>query len=62
MALRLRHQAESARAGLPPGNQIGIKSLSRIDEAMLKHILADVTGLQKRIANDFLGGAWVQSA
>jgi CBS domain-containing protein len=61
MSLRLRHQAEAARAGLPLGNQIAIKSLTRIEEIMLKEVFAQVTALQKRIAADFLGGAWVQS-
>lgn len=61
MSLRLRHQGEAVRAGLPIGNQIGIKSLTRIEEIMLKEIFAQVTALQKRIAADFLGGAWVQS-
>ena len=61
MSLRLRHQGEAVRAGLPLGNQIGIKSLTRIEEIMLKEVFAQVTALQKRIAADFLGGAWVQS-
>lgn len=60
-SLRLRHQGEAVRAGLPPGNQIGIKALARIEETTLKEVFAQVTALQKRIATDFLGGAWVQS-
>jgi CBS domain-containing protein len=61
MSLRLRHQAETVRAGLPPSNQIGIESLARIEKTLLKQVFSEVTGLQRRIATDFLGGAWVQS-
>jgi CBS domain-containing protein len=61
MTLRLRHQCEAVRTGQPFSNQIGIKSFTRIEESTLKEILAQVTGLQKRIAADFLGGAWTQS-
>jgi CBS domain-containing protein len=61
VSLRLRHQSEAIRSGLPPGNQIGIATLTRIEQTLLKEVLSQITGLQRRIASDFLGGAWTQS-
>ncbi len=55
MALRLRHQAERLSAGFQADNDIELKSLTSIEENLLKQVFAQITTLQKKINYDFLG-------
>jgi PAS domain S-box-containing protein len=62
VSLRLAHQLESLGGGRPPTNHVGLKTLTPLEEAMLKQVFSQVAALQKRIAFDFLGGEWAQGA
>jgi len=55
MALRLRHQAECLASGLPGDNLVELKSLTHLEESLLKQMSAQVSLLQKKVGFDFLG-------
>jgi CBS domain-containing protein len=62
MSLRLSHQVEGARSGLFPTNQVKLEELTSIEVSTLKLIFSRIASLQKKIAFEFLGGAWAQGA
>jgi PAS domain S-box-containing protein len=60
VGLRLRQQAAALAEGREPSNHVPLSSLTQIDQVMLKQVFSQTASLQKRIAFDFLGGAWTQ--
>jgi PAS domain S-box-containing protein len=59
MRLRLRNQADDLQAGRDPGNAIGTRRLRHYEETLLNQAFAQITAIQKRISQDFLGGSMV---
>ncbi len=55
MSLRLRHQADRLAAGLQADNDIDLKSLTGIEESLLKQVFAQIATIQKKITFDFPG-------
>lgn len=53
MTLRLRHQAEQLAAGLPADNDIELKSLTSIEEGLLKQVFTQIGIIQKKISFDY---------
>jgi Putative nucleotidyltransferase substrate binding domain. len=62
VSLRLAHQLASVGDGRPPTNHVGLRTLTPLEETMLKQVFSQVAALQKRVAFDFLGGEWAQGA
>lgn len=56
MQLRLRNQAEDLRAGRAAGNIISTRKLRHHEESLLNQSFAQISAIQKRISQDFLGG------
>ena len=54
MALRLRHQAECLASGLPADNLVELKSLTHLEESLLKHMQVS-DSLREAIQQDLAG-------
>ncbi len=57
MRLRLRNQVEDLQAGRAPGNVISYRKLRHHEETLLNQAFAQITAIQKRISQDYLGGS-----
>ncbi len=55
--LRLRNESEGLRAGRTPDSTIASRRLRPHEEALLSQSCAQIAAIQKRISQDFLGGA-----
>ncbi len=55
MQIRLRAQAAAASRGLPPDNYINPRSLSIIEQRLLKEIFSQIKNFQTRLSYDFTG-------
>ena len=55
MAMRLRHQADLRTSNLPGDNLVELKSLTHLEENLLKQVSSQVSLLQKKVGFDFLG-------
>ena len=53
LALRLRFQVESLRAGLPPGNHISLDRLNRMETGRLRLALEEVRAFQRLLKRHF---------
>lgn len=53
MQIRFRHQSECLSLNTPPDNYIDPRSLTHIDQVMLREVLSSVAGFQARLSNDF---------
>jgi hypothetical protein len=45
------------QAGREPGNVIGYRKLRHHEEVLLNQAFAQITAIQKRISQDYLGGS-----
>ncbi|MEI6503789.1 MAG: DUF294 nucleotidyltransferase-like domain-containing protein, partial [Armatimonadota bacterium] len=57
MRLRLRNQADDLQAGRDPSNVINTRKLRHHEETLVNQSFAQITAIQKRLSQDFLGGA-----
>ncbi len=57
MRLRLRNQTEELQAGRAADDVISYRKLRHHEETLLNQSFAQIAALQKRISQDFLGGA-----
>ncbi len=55
MQIRLRNQADALSKGLPPDNFINPRSLSNIEQRLLKEIFSQIKHFQTRLSYDFTG-------
>ena len=55
-ALRLEHQVEQVRAGVPPDNHLAPAKLSPLTRSYLKDAFRAVAAVQRRIAAEMLYG------
>jgi PAS domain S-box-containing protein len=55
MQIRLRMQAAALSRGLPPDNYINPRSLSIIEQRLLKEIFSQIKNFQTRLSYDFTG-------
>ena len=55
--LRLEHQVEQVRAGLPPDNHVRPETLTPLTRRYLKDAFRAVTAVQRRVGNELLYGA-----
>jgi PAS domain S-box-containing protein len=55
MRLRLNHHAEAAGRDAIPQNSINPKSLTHMEETLLKEAFAQINNIQKKISYDFFG-------
>lgn len=55
LTFRLKHQADFLAAGASADNRVDLKSLTHLEESMLKQAFAQVSLLQKKVSFDFLG-------
>jgi PAS domain S-box-containing protein len=57
MRLRLRNQAEELQSGRDPSNVISTRKLRHHEETLLNQSFAQITAIQKRLSQDYLGGS-----
>ncbi|MBN1938402.1 MAG: cache domain-containing protein [Candidatus Aminicenantes bacterium] len=57
MQLRLDHQAALIGQGLEPDNNLDPRTLTPMEETLLKQSFAQISNIQKKISYDFLGSA-----
>lgn len=57
MRLRLRNQVEEVQAGREADNVISYRKLRPPEDTLLNQSFAQITALQKRLSQDYLGGA-----
>ncbi len=57
MQLRLGHQAGRIGQGLEPDNNLDPRTLTPLEETLLKQSFAQISNIQKKISYDFLGSA-----
>ncbi len=55
MQLRFKHQAAYLNENKPPDNFVNPKSLTNIEQAMLKKMFSHITQFQSRLSSDFTG-------
>lgn len=55
VAFRLKHQAELLVAGDPADNIVDLRTLTHVEESLLKQAFAQISLLQKKVGFDFLG-------
>ena len=56
MQLRLKSHAAAIRDHAPPVNTIPLKTLTPLEQAMMRETFTHVATIQKKINYDFLGG------